>query len=197
MCTWWELNSPNWFSRHWDNLPSHRGRRLWSQPNTGFYEMRKCFSVEILFHPGHHRIWLKPIYFLTLQDISFTISILAFRPLGRFGSNYSCYRVLLYMINIVCLAVHWVLYSHATKAPPISTPTMSVEAHILHLHPPLLASKAVLGSWSLVAVCALITRDIFQAQLELQAGSRYQALCTRAQHTCTRIYCMYRYQVHL
>ena len=76
------------------------------QPNTGFYEMRKCFSVEILFHPGHHRIWLKPIYFLTLQDISFTISILAFRPLGRFGSNYSCYRVLLYMINIVCLAVH-------------------------------------------------------------------------------------------
>ena len=47
--------------------------------------------------------------------------------------------------------------SNATKAPPISTPTASVEASYFHLHPPLLASKAVLSSWSLVVVCALTT----------------------------------------
>ena len=36
--------------------------------------------------------------------------------------------------------------SFVPRTPPISTPTASVEARYLHLHPPLLASKAVLSS---------------------------------------------------
>ena len=66
--------------------------------------------------------------------------------------------------------------SHATKVPPISTPTASVEACYFHLHRPLLASKAVLSSWSLAVVWVLIKRDKFQASLGLQACTRYKAL---------------------
>ena len=42
--------------------------------------------------------------------------------------------------------------SNATKAPPISTPTMSVEAPFLQLHAPLLEPKPFFSSWSLVVV---------------------------------------------
>ena len=52
----------------------------------------------------------------------------------------------------VCIELH---PSHATKASPISRATASVEARCLHLHPPLLASKAVFSLWSLVVLCAL------------------------------------------
>ena len=38
--------------------------------------------------------------------------------------------------------------SHATKAPSTSIAATSVEARYLHLHPPLLAYKAVLSLWS-------------------------------------------------
>ena len=65
--------------------------------------------------------------------------------------------------------------SNATKAQPISTPTVSMEAPCLHLHSPLLASKAIL--WSLVVICTLFTRERFQPQLELPNGtSSYHAL---------------------
>ena len=64
----------------------------------------------------------------------------------------------------VCWCVCIELYSsHATKAPPISTPTASMEVRYLHLHPPLRASKAVLSSWSLVVACALFTRGKVKA----------------------------------
>ena len=60
---------------------------------------------------------------------------------------------------------------------PITTLAASVEARYLHLHPRLLASKAVLSSWSLVVICALITGEKVQPELELQAGtSSYHAL---------------------
>ena len=41
--------------------------------------------------------------------------------------------------------------------------TASVEARYFHLDQLLLAPKAVLSWWSLMVVCALITRDTFQA----------------------------------
>ena len=67
--------------------------------------------------------------------------------------------------------------SNATKAQPISTPTVSVDAPYLHLHSPLLASKSVLSWWSLVVVCTLFPRDKFQLELELQTGtSSYHAI---------------------
>ena len=67
--------------------------------------------------------------------------------------------------------------SNATKAQPISTPTVSMEAPCLHLHSPLLASKSVLSWWSLVVVCTLFPRDKFQLELELQTGtSSYHAI---------------------
>ena len=64
-----------------------------------------------------------------------------------------------------------------TEALPISTLAASVKAPYLHLHSPLLASKAVLSSWSLVVICALVARERFQPELELQAGtSSFHAL---------------------
>ena len=61
--------------------------------------------------------------------------------------------------------------------PSISAPRVSVEGSYLHLHSPLRASKAVLRSWSVVVICALVTRGKFEPELEFQAGtSSYHAL---------------------
>ena len=57
----------------------------------------------------------------------------------------------------VCIEVY---PSHTTNAEPISTLVTSVEAPCYALHPPLPASKAVLSSWSLVVICALITTGV-------------------------------------
>ena len=52
-----------------------------------------------------------------------------------------------------------------------------MEGPYFHLHSPLLSSKAVLSSWSLVVICALITGGKFEPELEFQAGtSSYHAL---------------------
>lgn len=48
--------------------------------------------------------------------------------------------------------------SHATKLLPISRPTTSMKDRYLHVQGYLLASKAVVSSWSLVVVCTQITR---------------------------------------
>ena len=50
-------------------------------------------------------------------------------------------------------------------------PEESVEAPCLHLHLPLLASKAVLSSWSLVMICALIARGKLKTEQKFQAGT--------------------------
>ena len=50
--------------------------------------------------------------------------------------------------------------SNATNAQLILTLVASVEAPYLVLHSPLLAFKAVLSSWSLVAICALIATGV-------------------------------------
>ena len=52
-----------------------------------------------------------------------------------------------------------------------------MEAPYFSLHPTLLASRAVLSSWSLVVICALIARGKFKSEQEFQAGtSSYHAL---------------------
>ena len=61
--------------------------------------------------------------------------------------------------------------SNPTNAQRISSLAASVEAPCLHLHSPLLASKAVLSSWSLVVICDLIARERFKLELEVQAGT--------------------------
>ena len=71
----------------------------------------------------------------------------------------------------VCLCIEF-CPSQATKARPISRATASVEAPSLRLHSPLLASKAVLSSWSLVVICALITTDVTGITGWYQAGTR-------------------------
>ena len=94
------------------------------------------------------------------------------------------------LTSLVCLCID-VCPSNPTKAQPISTPRASVEALYLHLHSPLLASETVLSSWSLVVIiiCTLITREKFQPELELQAGTTwYLALHTRAQYICCLLY---------
>ena len=113
---------------------------------------------------------------------------------GRLPRSWP-YLIKVFLLPLsVCIGV---CPSNATEAPPISTATASVEARDLHLHPLTFASKAVLSSWSLVVVCALITREKFQRNwnYRLVPGSRYQALYTRVQqYVCTIIYGIYRYQ---
>ena len=70
----------------------------------------------------------------------------------------------------LCLCID-VCPSHTTHAQPISAARMSVEAPYLHVHSPLLASKAVLSSWSLVMICPPIARGKFKPELEFQAGT--------------------------
>ena len=53
----------------------------------------------------------------------------------------------------------------------------------LHLHSPLLASKAVLSLWSLVAKCALHATGKLKPELEFQAGtSSYSPAGTSSYH---------------
>ena len=52
--------------------------------------------------------------------------------------------------------------SNATKTPLISSPEASVRARYLHLHSPLLASKAFSSSWILVVMYTLTTMETFQ-----------------------------------
>ena len=61
--------------------------------------------------------------------------------------------------------------SNATNAQPILRATASVEAPYWHLHSPLPASKAVLSSWRLVVVCALITTGVTGLASKYPAGT--------------------------
>ena len=68
--------------------------------------------------------------------------------------------------------------SDATSAQLLSTRAASVEAPYLHHHSSLLTSKAILSSWILVVICALIARERFRLELKLQDGtSSYHELC--------------------
>ena len=70
----------------------------------------------------------------------------------------------------MCLCIE-ICPSHTTERPRISAASMSVETPFLRLRSPLLASKAVLSSWSLVVICSLIVRGKFKLELEFQAGT--------------------------
>ena len=78
---------------------------------------------------------------------------------------YVCVRVLV----CVCIEVY---PSHATEKPSISAAREPVEDPYFALHSPLLASKAVWSSWSLVviSICALIARGEFNPELVFRAG---------------------------
>ena len=62
--------------------------------------------------------------------------------------------------------------SKSTEITSISSSRAPVDAPYSHLRSPLLASKAVLSSWSLVVICALITRVTFKPEMRLVPARR-------------------------
>ena len=78
---------------------------------------------------------------------------------------------------------------NATHAQPISIQEASVEAPYLRLCLPLLASKAILRSWSLVVIfkCALIVTGTTGLTGPYHLVPRTIHESTRAPYICTRI----------
>ena len=81
------------------------------------------------------------------------------------------YLIKLFLLPLSVCACIEVCPSHTTNAEPISPLLTSVEAPYYTRHPPLPASKTVLGSWSLVVICTRIARGKFKSELEFQAGT--------------------------
>ena len=108
------------------------------------------------------------------------------------------YLIKLFFLSL-CIRVCWCVYAlrfipNATNAQLISTLAASVEASYLHLHSPLLASKAVLSSWSLVVINMCST---CQGEVPAETGiTGWYQLVPRPIYV--RVYFgMKRYQVHL
>ena len=99
------------------------------------------------------------------------------------GYRINCYFFPYVSVCVLVCAI-WTL-SNTTNAHQISTRAASVPAPYLPLHPPLLVFKAVLSSWRLVVMCALVATERFQLELNY----RRVPACTK-HYTCTSIHSM-------
>ena len=97
---------------------------------------------------------------------------------------------IVYLCNVVWCVCIELCPSHATNAPPILRSTAFVEAHYLHLYPPLLASKAVLSSFSFQGGNTCSNYQEYVPGVTGISGI-YQAGTTRTRHYIEGVHSIY------